>query len=98
MRTTARDLVLGFPMRWRLGWHMAATTRGVRPNGFGHFGLGGSGGWADPDLGLSVAMTCNRMAGTPVGDQRLLQDRRSRSAIRPPAVDAPRSDVPAGTL
>ena len=73
VRTTARDHVLGFPMRWRLGYHMAATTRGVRPHGFGHFGLGGSGGWADPDLGLSVAMTCNRMAGTPVGDQRLLK-------------------------
>ena len=60
-------------MRWRLGYHMAATTRGVRPRGFGHFGLGGSGAWADPDLGLSVAMTCNRMAGTPFGDQRLLK-------------------------
>ncbi len=77
---------------------MAATTRGVRPNGFGHFGLGGSGGWADPDLGLSVAMTCNRMAGTPVGDQRLLKIGAAavRSAHR--RSDAPRSDVPAGTL
>lgn len=73
VRTTARDAVIGFPMRWRLGYHMAATVRGVRPNGFGHFGLGGSGAWADPDLDLSVAMTCNRMAGTPFGDQRLLK-------------------------
>ena len=73
VRTTARDVIIGFPMRWRLGYHMAATTRGVRPAGFGHFGLGGSGAWADPSLGLSVAMTCNRMAGTPFGDQRLLK-------------------------
>jgi CubicO group peptidase (beta-lactamase class C family) len=73
VRTRQRDLVLGWPMRWRLGYHMAATTRGVLPNGFGHFGLGGSGAWADTDLELSVAMTCNRMAGTPVGDQRLLK-------------------------
>ena len=73
VRTTARDVVLGFPMRWRLGYHMAVTTRGGRPQGFGHFGLGGSGAWADPTLELSVAMTCNRMAGTPVGDQRLLK-------------------------
>jgi CubicO group peptidase (beta-lactamase class C family) len=73
VRTRARDIVIGWPMRWRLGYHMAATTRGVRPRGFGHFGLGGSGAWADPDLGLSVAMTCNRMAGTPFGDQRLLR-------------------------
>jgi CubicO group peptidase (beta-lactamase class C family) len=73
VRTRSRDVVIGWPMRWRLGYHMAATTRGVLPHGFGHFGLGGSGAWADTDLELSVAMTCNRMAGTPVGDQRLLR-------------------------
>ncbi len=73
VRTTERDAVIGFPMRWRLGYHMAATNRGVRPHGFGHFGLGGSGAWADTDLDLSVAKTCNRMAGTPFGDQRLLK-------------------------
>ncbi len=73
VRTTARDAIIGFPMRWRLGYHMAATIRGVRPHGFGHFGLGGSGAWADPSLELAVAMTCNRMAGTPFGDQRLLK-------------------------
>lgn len=73
VRTTTRDVVIGFPMRWRLGYHMAATSRGVRPHGFGHFGLGGSGAWADPSLDLAVAMTCNRMAGTPFGDQRLLK-------------------------
>lgn len=73
VRTTARDVVIGFPMRWRLGYHLAATNRGIRPHGFGHFGLGGSGAWADPSLELAVAMTCNRMAGTPFGDQRLLK-------------------------
>jgi CubicO group peptidase (beta-lactamase class C family) len=73
VRTTARDVIIGFPMRWRLGYHMAATSRGGRAKGFGHFGLGGSGAWADPSLELSVAMTCNRMAGTPFGDQRLLK-------------------------
>jgi CubicO group peptidase (beta-lactamase class C family) len=73
VRTRSRDIVIGWPMRWRLGYHMAATSRGVRPDGFGHFGLGGSGAWADPELGLSVAMVCNRMAGTPFGDQRMLK-------------------------
>lgn len=73
VRTRSRDLVVGFPMRWRLGYHMAATNRGVLPAGFGHFGLGGSGGWADPSRELAVAMTCNRMAGTPFGDQRFLK-------------------------
>jgi len=73
VRTRSRDIVIGWPMRWRLGYHMAATSRGVRPDGFGHFGLGGSGAWADPELGLSVAMVCNLMAGTPFGDQRMLK-------------------------
>ena len=60
-------------MRWRLGYHLAATTRGVIPNGFGHFGFGGSGAWADPDRNLAVGFVCNRVAGTPFGDTRLLR-------------------------
>ena len=43
-------------MKWRLGYHLAATTRGIIPNGFGHFGFGGSGAWADPDNDLAVAL------------------------------------------
>jgi CubicO group peptidase (beta-lactamase class C family) len=73
VQSTARDVVVGFPMQWRLGYHVAATTRGVLPNGFGHFGFGGSGAWADPDRELAVAMVCNRVAGTPFADTRLLR-------------------------
>lgn len=73
VQTTSRDVVVGFPMRWRLGYHGAATIRGMLPHGFGHFGYGGSGAWADPDTNLAVAMTCNRVAGTPFGDTRLLR-------------------------
>ncbi len=73
IQTTRPDIVVGFPMRWRLGYHLAATTRGVIPNGFGHFGFGGSGAWADPDNDLAVAFVCNRVAGTPFGDTRLLR-------------------------
>jgi CubicO group peptidase (beta-lactamase class C family) len=41
--------VIPVPMHWRLGYHRVPTV-GVRvPNGFGHFGFGGSGAWADPD-------------------------------------------------
>jgi CubicO group peptidase (beta-lactamase class C family) len=72
-QTTARDEVVFFPMRWRLGYHMAATLRGVLPRGFGHFGFGGSGAWADPDSQLAVAFVCNRVAGSPFGDQRFLR-------------------------
>ncbi len=73
IQTTERDAVLGFPMRWRLGYHLAATTAGVPPRGFGHFGFGGSGAWADPDSGLAVALVLNQVAGSPVGDTRLLR-------------------------
>ena len=72
-RARGRDIVVGFPMRWRLGYHLAATTSGVIPNGFGHFGFGGSGAWADPDTDLAVAFVCNRVAGTPFGDTRFLR-------------------------
>ena len=65
------DLVLVLPMRWRLGYHRVLTSRGQVSEAFGHFGFGGSGGWADPSRDLAVAMVCNRGSGTPVGDLRL---------------------------
>ncbi len=68
-----RDVVIGFPMRWRLGYHLVGSTAGLLPNGFGHFGFGGSGAWGDPDSGLAVAMVLNQVAGTPFGDTRLLR-------------------------
>jgi CubicO group peptidase (beta-lactamase class C family) len=73
------DLVLVVPMHWRLGFHRVMTSRGPSPTGFGHFGFGGSGAWADPSRDLSLAMVCNRGSGTPVGDLRLM--RLSSAAI-----------------
>lgn len=72
IRSTRRDLVLGFPMRWRRGYHLVGSSRGIIHSGFGHFGFGGSGAWCDPSRRLAVAMVCNRGSGTPVGDMRLL--------------------------
>ena len=73
-QTTKRDVVIGFPMHWRLGYHMALTTAGKPPEqGFGHFGFGGSGAWADPESGLAVGFTVSAVAGTPFGDLRLLR-------------------------
>ena len=69
VRTTERDVVLGFPMRWRLGYHMAATNRGGRPQGYGDFGLGGSGACAASTLEMAVSVPSNRMEGTPDGCQ-----------------------------
>jgi len=60
-------------MHWRLGYHRAATTAGTMPRGFGHYGFGGSGAWADPDQNLSMAMVLNSGIGTPFGDMRTAQ-------------------------
>jgi len=75
IQTRERDKVLFLNMRWRLGFHQAFTMRNRVPRGFGHFGFGGSGGWADPETGLSVAFVTNRLgnATTPVGDARLVR-------------------------
>jgi CubicO group peptidase (beta-lactamase class C family) len=67
------DRVVPFPMRWRLGFHRAATTRGTLPQGFGHFGFGGSGAFCDPATELAVALVLNSGVGTPFGDLRILQ-------------------------
>jgi len=63
--------VLPFDMRWRLGYHGVFTTRGSPRQAFGHFGIGGSGGWADPSRELAVAMIVNWGMGTPLGDLRI---------------------------
>jgi CubicO group peptidase (beta-lactamase class C family) len=65
--------VIPFPMHWRLGYHRVPTIGVKVPNGFGHFGFGGSGAWADPDRNLSVAMTLNSGVGTPFGDIRMVR-------------------------
>ena len=67
------DLVVLYPMHWRLGYHRAATTRGTPPRAFGHYGFGGSGAWGDPDQQLAMAMVLNSGIGTPFGDLRTAQ-------------------------
>jgi CubicO group peptidase (beta-lactamase class C family) len=42
------------------------------PNSFGHFGAGGSMGWADPDAGLAFGYVMNRMDIGIAGDARSL--------------------------
>ena len=68
------DAVLGLPMRWRLGYHQAFGARGTT-RAFGHYGYGGSGGWADPTTGLSVGFVTNRIGQltTPLGDLNLFR-------------------------
>jgi CubicO group peptidase (beta-lactamase class C family) len=82
------DLVLVLPMGWRLGYHSAFTTRGTVPGAFGHFGFGGSGGWADPRRDVALAMVCNRGSGTPIGDLRMAE--LGAAVVRSPGVASPR--------
>ncbi len=74
IQTRARDYVLGFKPNWRLGYHQAFVADRVRtPNAFGHYGLGGSGAYADPDTELSIAFISNHLGNkiSPLGDLRL---------------------------
>ena len=50
---------LGIPMSFHLGYH-GLPFGGILP-GFGHVGLGGSLGWADPEQGLSFGFVHNRL-------------------------------------
>ena len=73
--TRDRDYILGLRMRWRLGYHQAFTGLRSPRRAFGHFGFGGSGGWADPSSGISVGFVTNRLgtATTPMADARLIR-------------------------
>ncbi|MET8654846.1 serine hydrolase domain-containing protein [Nocardia aurea] len=48
------------PMLWHLGYHSLPVP--YAHEGLGHIGLGGSFGWAEPRLGLSVGFVHNRMS------------------------------------
>jgi CubicO group peptidase (beta-lactamase class C family) len=66
-----RRMVIPFDLRWRLGYHGVATTRGVPRRAFGHFGFGGSGAWAEPRRNLAVGRIVSGGLGAPFGDLRL---------------------------
>ncbi|MGI8795200.1 MAG: serine hydrolase domain-containing protein [Acidimicrobiia bacterium] len=67
------DLVIAFPMMWRLGYHGVITTAGAPEQAFGHYGFGGSGAWGDPERELSMALTLNGLGSALAGDNRLLE-------------------------
>lgn len=56
------DLVLGRPSRFGLGFQLTQPERPLGPNAasFGHFGAGGSLGFADPQAHLGFAYVMNR--------------------------------------
>jgi CubicO group peptidase (beta-lactamase class C family) len=73
IQNNQRDRVVVMTMQWRLGYHRPPILHKQLPRAYGHFGFGGSGGWADPEHDLALAMVCNRGAGTPMGDLRILR-------------------------
>ena len=56
------DIVLQRPTRFGLGFQLTMAERplGPNPRAFGHFGAGGSLGFADPDAGLAFAYAMNQ--------------------------------------
>lgn len=61
------DVNLVLPQSWHLGYHRA-PLRALLP-GFGHTGLGGSAGWADPRTGMSFGFVHNRLLTPMLLDQ-----------------------------
>jgi CubicO group peptidase (beta-lactamase class C family) len=60
--SSGEDFILGRPSRFGLGFQLTQPERPLGPNArsFGHFGLGGSLGFADPDAGLAFGYAMNR--------------------------------------
>jgi CubicO group peptidase (beta-lactamase class C family) len=74
-QTEGPDVVLlGLDMQWGLGFMLNRGMVGMAglggPRSFGHFGMGGSAGWADPDLELGMGYVMNRMSMGTTGDMR----------------------------
>lgn len=82
-QNSAIGRVIPFPLRFKVGY-MRPVSLGLRvslhgrdvdvgrpnPHAFGHFGFGGSGGWADPERELGVAIVTNCFGGMIPGDLR----------------------------
>ncbi len=64
------DKVVIYPLHWRLGYHRADALIMDVPKAFGHFGAGGTGGWANPELGLSAALIHNGFPFSVAGQIR----------------------------
>ncbi len=77
--TREPDRVIIMPMRKGIGFFMGGKTNGVhgatgpRETAFGHPGAGGSIAFADPEVGLSIAVTINQMATTLTAEGPVFQ-------------------------
>lgn len=93
------DRNLFIPMSFHLGYHSLPVPPGLMP-GFGHAGLAGSVGWADPSTGLSFGFVHNRLLTPMLLDQvsfaglhalirRDAAHARKRGYVTTPAFGAP---------
>ena len=75
IQTRGMDRVLGVRMRWRLGFHHAFALGRPSPRALGHYGFGGSGGWGDPDTGISFGFISSHIGNftTAIGDLGILR-------------------------
>jgi CubicO group peptidase (beta-lactamase class C family) len=87
-RSMRPDRNLFVPLAFHLGYHSLPYGK-VMP-GFGHVGLGGSVGWADPADGVAFALVHNRLL-TPfvmtdhaafVGIYKLIRDAAAKARMR----------------
>jgi CubicO group peptidase (beta-lactamase class C family) len=64
-------VLMGFDLQFGLGFIVPSTLVQVGgPNSFGHFGAGGSVGWADPDAEMTFGYVMSRMDMGLAGDER----------------------------
>jgi CubicO group peptidase (beta-lactamase class C family) len=62
VQSAGEDLVLGYETRYGTGFQLAFPFRPMAGDGsFGHYGMGGSVGFAHPELGFSFAYVMNQM-------------------------------------
>jgi CubicO group peptidase (beta-lactamase class C family) len=75
VQSRRRDRVLGMEMHWRVGYHHAFMAGAPARQAFGHYGYGGSGGWADPESGISFGYVTNDIGTvtSPIGDRTLFR-------------------------
>jgi CubicO group peptidase (beta-lactamase class C family) len=70
VQTKRADRVIIYPLHWKLGYHRTDAFLLDVPEAFGHFGLGGAGGWANPEHKLSFAFLHSGFPLTIVGQTR----------------------------
>jgi CubicO group peptidase (beta-lactamase class C family) len=70
VQTKRADRVILYPLHWKLGYHRADAFLMDVPAAFGHFGLGGAGGWANPEVGLSFGFVHSGFPASIPGQTR----------------------------